>query len=242
MTYDADALKNATNTDDEVSARWVADHHDAVRLIDVREPHELTGPLGAVDGVENIPLVQLVGRASTLEPSEPLVLICRSGRRSSEAVDALKRAGFEAVASVEGGMLAYDTVVLGKDGILAEEKTANTSNLDEAVYNHNGVAEVSATWVAENVGRFRLVDVREPHELDRTGKVPQAEHIPLQTFLAQAQAFDREAPLVVMCASGGRSGRAVAMLQGAGFKSVASLEGGMFGWQAYGLPIIRVAA
>ena len=220
----------------EVAAPWLKEHRADVRLIDVREPHELTGPLGAIEGAENIPMLSLMSRLQDFDANRPIVLICRSGRRSGEATRALREKGLENVVSVEGGMIAWNTEVLGKHTVLSEEKTANTENLCEAVYRTNGLPEVAAHWVAANIGRFRLIDIREANELATHGKVPQAEHIPMSTFMAKAQQLDRAAPLVVMCASGGRSGRVVRALEMAGFTAAASLEGGMFGWKASGLP------
>lgn len=243
MSHTATVLQDAITTnngDAEVSAQWLAAHRDAARLIDVREPHELRGPLGAIDGVENIPLLSLLAQAPELDPAAPVVLICRSGRRSSEAARLLHEAGVRTIASVEGGMIAWNLEVFGNATILADEKAANTANLVEAVSRTNGLPEVSARWVAANIGRFRLIDVREPNELRTHGKVAQSENIPQRRFLAGAQQLDREAPLVVMCASGGRSGRVVHTLESAGFTSVASLEGGMFGWKATGLPVASV--
>jgi len=238
MNYDAASLKAAIackDGDAEVSAQWMAAHRGCCRLIDVREPHELKGPLGAIEGVENVPLLTLLSRAGTLDKSVPLALICRSGRRSAQAARALTDAGIETVASVEGGMIAWNVDVLGRGTILSDEKAANTANLDEAITRINGLPEVSAQWVAANIGRFRLIDVREPQEIESHGKVAQSENIPMAAFLAQAQSLDRDAPLVVMCASGGRSGRVARALESAGFRAVASLEGGMFGWKATGL-------
>lgn len=234
-----DAIRTETG-DREVSARWVADHRDDVRLVDIREPNELHGPLGAIDGVENIPMLTLLGNAASLDRDEPLVLICRSGRRSGRVADALAAAGVRAVASVEGGMIAWNTEVLGRRDVLLQEKVANTAVLREATYWTNGVPEVSAAWVSRNFGHFRLIDIREAHELQATGKVAQAEHIPMAAFMAQAQSMDRDTPLVIMCASGGRSGRVVGALVGAGFNSAASLEGGIIGWMGSGLPTARV--
>lgn len=240
MSPTASALSKAIqdrNGDSEVSAKWVADHRDAVRLVDVREPHELTGPLGRIEGVENIPLLSLLAAARELEPTEPLVLVCRSGRRSGEAARLLHDRGIETVASIEGGMIAWNTDVLGNETILADERAANTANLGEAISRTNGLPEVSSRWVAANIGRFRLFDVREGHELAAHGRVAQSEHVPLETFMNNAQSLDRDAPIVVMCASGGRSGRVVRALESAGFRSVASMEGGMFGWKASALPV-----
>ncbi|MEX1363515.1 MAG: rhodanese-like domain-containing protein [Nannocystaceae bacterium] len=226
----------AEHRDAEVTAPWVADHLGAFRLIDVREPHELTGPLGRVDAAENIPLLEVIGSAGGFDAEVPVVLLCRSGRRSSIAADALRRAGVKTVASVEGGMLAWNLDVLGKSSVHQDEKVANTRNLGEAIFRTNGLPEVSAQWVKDNLGRFRLFDVREAAELADSGRVAQSEHVPMQVFIAQAGNLPRDVPIVVMCASGGRSGRVVRALEASGFSAVASMEGGMFGWRAQGLP------
>lgn len=239
MSTDANVLKSAifdNGGDPEVTAKWLSDNRAAVRLVDVREPHELKGPLGAIEDVENIPLLKLLGSAESLDASQPLVLVCRSGRRSAMAAKALARQGVKTVASVEGGMLAWNLDVRGMEDIHTAERVANTQNLREAIFNTNGVPEVDCHWVAQNVGRFRLIDVREPSELRMTGQVAQAENIPLNSFMMSANKLDRDAPIVVMCASGGRSGRVVHALRSAGFKSVASLEGGMYGWRSARLP------
>jgi rhodanese-related sulfurtransferase len=243
MTKDPTILRSAIHSDaPEVDATWVASHRHDVRLVDVREPHELRGPLGQIEGAENIPLLLLLAQAGGLDPNEPLVLVCRSGRRSGEATRQLKEAGIQTVAAIEGGMLAYNVDVLGKTDILAHEKVANTANLGEAIDRKNGLPEVSARWVAANVGRFRLIDVRQPNELVEHGKVAQAENVPLERFMEGAQQLDRDAPVVVMCMSGGRSGRVVRNLESAGFSAVASLEGGIYGWKATGLPVITPKA
>lgn len=220
----------------EVAAPWVAEHLGTFRLIDVREPHELQGPLGQVREAENIPLLRLLGEVQAFDSQTPVVLLCRSGRRSGIAADALRRAGVRAVASVEGGMLAWNLDVFGRTTVVEEEQVANTENLSEAVVRTNGLPEVSARWVQDNLGRFRLFDIREAPELTQHGRVAQSEHVPMQTFLAQAAQLDHDAPIVVMCASGGRSGRVVRALEASGFSAVASMEGGMFGWRAQGLP------
>lgn len=233
-----DSLRAAIHDNDgdrEVTATWLAAHRGDVRVIDVREPHELEGPLGRIEGADNVPLLKLLSGTTPLDGA--LVLVCRSGRRSSLAVDALRQHGFDAVASLEGGMLAWQ-VAHGHSDIHDTERAANTHNLAEAVYRTNGLPEVSSQWVSENLGRFRLVDLREPHELASAGRILHAEHVPMGTFVQQAQGLDRSAPLVVLCASGGRSGRIVHALEAAGFQAVASMEGGLFGWRAYGLPVV----
>jgi rhodanese-related sulfurtransferase len=223
----------------EVDARWVKDHLAEIDFIDVREPHELFGPLGAAYGVRNVPLQSLLATLGQQDKARPMVLICRSGRRSGLAVDAFEKAGFTNVASVEGGTLAWNSRVLGRHDVHVIEKTKGAESIKEAQYftNNMGVPEVSVDWVHQHVGLFRLVDVRGPGELAMPGEsVLQAVNVPLDTLVKASQGWDKTEPLVMMCRSGGRSARAAQYLLSAGFTNVASMEGGMMGWAAAGLP------
>ena len=232
------AAIDARESEAEIPALWASTHRDAFRMIDVREPHELDGPLGQIPGIENLPLLRLLSEAESFDPHAPLLLVCRSGRRSGAATRVLASRGFTVVASVEGGMLAWNVHVWNRTEILAEEQVANTSNLTEAIDRSQGPPQVSAGWVAQNLGRFRLIDLREAEELELLGRIAQVEHIALDTFMAQAGLLDQDAPLVLVCSSGRRSARAAEVLENAGFSAVASLEGGLLGWRASGLPWI----
>lgn len=69
---------------------------EGARLVDVRTPQEFAA--GAIDGATNIPVQVLDQRLGELAPeSEPVVVYCRSGRRSAAAADMLIEAGFAEV-------------------------------------------------------------------------------------------------------------------------------------------------
>jgi adenylyltransferase/sulfurtransferase len=73
-------------------------------LIDVREPHEYE----VCDlGGELIPLGTLASRIPELDRSAHIVVHCRSGGRSANAVKALRGSGFENVWNLNGGILAW---------------------------------------------------------------------------------------------------------------------------------------
>lgn len=91
----------------EIAPEWVALHGREVRLVDVREPDELVGELGHIDGIEPLPLAQLPGPLEAAARDRPIVFVCRSGGRSGKAALSLARLGFEQVASMRGGMLAW---------------------------------------------------------------------------------------------------------------------------------------
>lgn len=98
-----------------------------------------------------------------------------------------------------------------------------------------GVPEVEAAWTYDHADEVRLVDVREPDEFfGPIGHIEQAELVPLATLAAASRDWDREQPIVVVCHSGGRSGRAAVMLEAQGFRRVASMRGGMLRWQRDG--------
>ena len=80
---------------------------DAV-LIDVREKEELSGPLGHLDGVINIPVGEIAHRLSELKAhkNREIVLVCRSGARATTAAQILATADFENVKVLDGGMIA----------------------------------------------------------------------------------------------------------------------------------------
>ncbi|WP_227869534.1 rhodanese-like domain-containing protein [Undibacterium parvum] len=76
-------------------------------LLDVREVDEYAEV--HVPNSTLIPLGQLPQRLQELGPdkSRPVVLICRSGRRSAAAQALLEVAGFTSLTNVEGGMISW---------------------------------------------------------------------------------------------------------------------------------------
>ena len=84
------------------------DRGDDLFILDVREPHEfqicnLNGNL--------IPLGELPRRVHELDSSREIVAHCRSGKRSAEAVDFLRKAGFRKILNLKGGILAWSDEV-----------------------------------------------------------------------------------------------------------------------------------
>lgn len=75
------------------------------RLIDVREPHELQ--IAALEGADLYPLGQLAAKLSELDTAEELVLFCKSGTRSTRALELLVGAGFRKVKNLKGGINAW---------------------------------------------------------------------------------------------------------------------------------------
>lgn len=76
------------------------------RLVDVREYPEFAG--GRVPGARIIPLGELPRRLAELDSNGPLYVMCRSGKRASEAQRLLREAKFADVRNVRGGFLAWE--------------------------------------------------------------------------------------------------------------------------------------
>jgi rhodanese-related sulfurtransferase len=77
-------------------------------ILDVRTPEELTGPLGKIDNVINIPIQNLVQRIDELKvyKENEILVICRTQNRSAVAVNILQSNGYKAK-NVLGGMTDF---------------------------------------------------------------------------------------------------------------------------------------
>jgi adenylyltransferase/sulfurtransferase len=84
------------------------DKKDDLFVLDVREPHEYQ--ICNIGGYL-IPLGDLSKRVSELDSSREIVAHCRSGKRSAEASEFLRQAGFRKVLNLRGGILAWSDEV-----------------------------------------------------------------------------------------------------------------------------------
>jgi rhodanese-related sulfurtransferase len=77
-------------------------------LLDVREPTEYAAIHAA--NAKLIPLGEVSTRLPEIEAykDKPVAVICRSGRRSAQAVALLQKAGFTQVVNVQGGTQAWE--------------------------------------------------------------------------------------------------------------------------------------
>ncbi len=83
-----------------------------------------------------------------------------------------------------------------------------------------------------------LIDVRTPGEFNG-GHLPGAVNIPLNEFAARVNDIPQDRKVVLVCATGNRSGVAADALVRAGYPSeqVYNLVGGTMGWMMQGLPL-----
>ncbi|MCU0558886.1 MAG: rhodanese-like domain-containing protein [Desulfobacterales bacterium] len=79
---------------------------DAVTLLDVRQPEEYEA--GHLPGAKLVPLPELSGRLSELDPGKPTLVYCAIGGRSRIAAQLLAAKGFADVFNLSGGIKAWN--------------------------------------------------------------------------------------------------------------------------------------
>jgi rhodanese-related sulfurtransferase len=100
------------STSGETLARWLADPKGSstLILIDVRELSEWTE--GHLAKALHCPLSSFddswpkLNGGKTFDQDQPIVIICRSGRRSAKALELLKARGFKNLSNLDGGLLS----------------------------------------------------------------------------------------------------------------------------------------
>lgn len=122
-----------------------------------------------------------------------------------------------AVAFAAGAMLMWPAVTAGgRPGSLNPAQVVQLMNREKAV----------------------VIDVCGPDEFVG-GHIVGAKNIPLGELEAKLPGAvkNKALPLVLVCASGARSGRAIAVAKKLGYENTHSLSGGMGAWRAAALPV-----
>lgn len=120
------------------------------------------------------------------------------------------------VALASGGMLLWPVINGGGPGALTAEGAVQLINREKAV----------------------VVDVCESEEF-AAGHVVGAKNIPLSELEGKLDGAvkNKTVPLILVCKSGARSSRAVAIAKKLGFEKAQSLSGGMGAWRSANLPV-----
>lgn len=119
------------------------------------------------------------------------------------------------------GMLAISSCSEAQRTVTKTETTQTTSKVLNA--------HEFKTMMAEK--DVQLIDVRTPGEYSG-GRIGNAKNIDFydDEFKAKMAKLDKSKPLLIYCASGGRSGNAAKMLETMGFTEVYDLRGGYNAW------------
>jgi SulP family sulfate permease len=82
----------------------------SLAVIDVREPREYRR--GHIPEAKSVPLPQVASLNTELDNDQPIVLVCRTSRRSRRAACALVNDGFSNVTILDGGMVSWEAAGL----------------------------------------------------------------------------------------------------------------------------------
>ncbi|MBW4484694.1 MAG: MBL fold metallo-hydrolase [Tildeniella torsiva UHER 1998/13D] len=96
----------------EIDPQWVAENLGKVHILDVRGPDEFNAELGHISEAQLVPLSELEERVDEIPTDQPVVTVCKSGRRSAQATVILKKQGRAEAASLRGGMLSWNEAYL----------------------------------------------------------------------------------------------------------------------------------
>lgn len=105
----------------------------------------------------------------------------------------------------------------------------------------NSVSPAEATLLI-NREDAHIIDVREPAEF-AAGHLPEARNVPagkLAECIGELEKFKGK-PIIVCCASGMRSGKALGELKKQGFEKPYNLAGGVDAWVGAGYPVKKGA-
>lgn len=114
---------------------------------------------------------------------------------------------------------------------------AGTDEADHAsVFAGRNLDLDAARSALDSVDDLQLLDVRTQDEWD-AGFVDGAVHIPIASLEERIAELDSSRPVLVYCAAGGRSAKALKVLERSGFRDVAHMKPGMRGWVAAGFEV-----
>ena len=222
-------------------------------LLDVREAAEVEKD-GYIEGAVHIPVRNLLSNLDKLpDLDEPIIVYCGSGHRGGYTVMTLKMLGYTDVRNLNGGIGAWKKAELP---LVTGEMPAVPEALSDPIVENQALfstltgffttmpdnfysikSDVLATELAEKAPV--LIDVRSQAEWDKDGYIEGAIHIPFSDFLSTLDQIpaEKDAPIVIYCASGHRGSMAAMALRLMGYTDVVNLNGGLNAWKAATLPV-----
>ncbi len=223
-------------------------------LLDVREAGEIEKD-GYIKGAVHIPVREVLKNLDKLPGlDEPIVVYCASGHRGGMAMAALRILGYTNLRNLGGGLGAWKKANLAVETGAPEaakaistpivENQALFTALDEFLSGMpDSFYSVKADKLNEELAASpapTLVDVRAQSELDKDGYIEGSIHIPFDKFMTSLDKLpaEKDAPIVIYCASGHRGGMAMMALRLIGYTNVSNLGGGLGAWKTAKLPVV----
>ena len=98
------------------------------------------------------------------------------------------------------------------------------------------ISPAEAKQLIESRKNLMIVDVRSPEEL-KQGAIANSVLIPFWQILRGQHNLQKNQPLLLICAVGGRSYAVAQVLQRQGYRELYNLRGGIEAWKKAGLPL-----
>jgi len=225
-------------------------------IVDVRQTSELEAN-GYIEGSIHVEIRELMKNLDKLPANDQkIVVVCASGHRGGYAMVALRLLGYTEVFNLNGGMNAWKKAEFAVvEGLPEAAQSISTpavdaqrlayfdkylSSLDPAAGFGSVKNDVLNTELAEGKEIF-LLDVRRQAEWDDNGHIDGAVLVSLNDLPANLDKLptDKAAQIVIICASGHRGTPAQMYLQALGYTNVRNLNGGMNGWIAAQLTVVK---
>jgi hydroxyacylglutathione hydrolase len=147
-------------------------------------------------------------------PYETPILLISEVERPEQATRYLVRLGYDSLAGyLSGGMLAWHTAGLESDSV-------QTVTVQQLCHLLDAGKETS------------ILDVRSEEELEKAGRIPDAQHIHLTQLPGRLGEVPRDRTVYIFCGSGLRSMIAASLLRRAGWERLAVVLGGLAGWSS----------
>ena len=217
-------------------------------ILDFRTKEEFNS--GHLDSALLIPVDELEARYVELTENKPIIVYCKSGRRSAKAAAILISKGFSQVYDMTGGIDAW--TIIGYPVIIENSASGTTeaSNVSQKTENTittvdtSDIAEISYITADELYAKLNksdeiiILDVRSEDSF-MIKHIKNAINIPYKDLQGRTGDLDNTKEIIMYCSNFdcGLSKNAVLLLLKAGFKNVVALEGGIESWQDKDYPV-----
>ena len=247
------AKKEPTMISPEKVAEILKTQKDSYIILDVRAREEFDS--GHLESALLIPVDELETRYSELSKDKPVIVYCRSGKRSAQAAAILVSKGFSQVYDMTGGINAWTgkgyPVIVESSSTTASNEASNisqepqnpttTSAATAAVTDISEIKYITADELNTKVDKGEdiiILDVRSEDSF-MIKHIKDAVNIPYWDFEGRMGELDSSKEIITYCSNFdcGLSANAVNMLAKSGFKNVSALKGGIESWQTEGYPV-----
>jgi rhodanese-related sulfurtransferase len=190
-------------------------------LVDIRTAKEFAE--GHINGAINIDWKDrhFAKNILAVTDEKPVAIYCRSGNRATRAMFAMSAIGFKEVYNLEKGIKSWKAanMPLKTLEVKGDIKHLDVENFNNAILGKVGV----------------LVDIRTPKEFEASHlKGAKLIDYKNSNFKTEFAKLDKKVPVLIYCRTGGRSGRALKMLNDMGYK-IYNLDKGIKQWKAKGM-------